>query len=221
MLKNYWKIAWRNLFRNKLHTGINIGGLVIGFTIGIGILLTVYQQFQWDHQHTNAERLYEAYQIYHDPAKDRYTNAFSLAPGPAYKAEAPGIERMTRITDGGNHIQYKGRDIPIPITQVDADFLSMFTVPVVKGQGADALSELTDMVITEDAAKKIFGNEDPIGKHIQVNNGDNQLDLTVTSVVKDPIATSVRFSLLTRIENRPGYAKQRNSCVYNLLSFYF
>lgn len=220
MLKNYWKVAWRNLFRNKLHTGINIGGLVIGFTIGIGILLTVYQQFQWDHQHTNGDRLYQAYQIYHDPAKDQYSNSFDLAPGLAYKTEAPAVEGMTRIGDGGNHIEYKGRDIPIPVMTVDADFLSMFTVPVVKGRGKDALRDLTDVVITETSAKTIFGKEDPLGKHIRVSMGDRQQDVVVSSVVKDPIGTSVRFQVLARMENMSNYAHDRNSWDNTRVSLY-
>jgi ABC-type antimicrobial peptide transport system permease subunit len=210
MLKNYWKIAWRNLFRNRLHSSVNIGGLVIGFTVGIAILLVVYQQFQWDHQQVNGKRLYEAYQVYHDPTGDRYNNSFDLGPGSAYKVEAPAIERMTRLRDGGNQIEYKGRDIPIPVMMVDADFLSMFTCPVVKGQGADALAQLTDAVVTEETAKKIFGNEDPIGKHIRVSVAGGQQDLVVTSVVKDPVASSVRFQILTRIENSGNYGKQRD-----------
>jgi|GEM_PF-262357 len=220
MLKNYWKVAWRNLFRNKLHTGINIGGLVIGFTIGIAILLVVYHQFQWDSQHLNGKRLYEAYQVYHDPAKDHYSNSFDLAPGLAYKAEAPAIEGMTRIGDGGNHIEYKGRDIPIPVMTVDADFLSMFTVPVVKGRGSDALRDLTDVVVTEESAKTIFGNEDPIGKHIRVSMGDRQQDVVVSSVVKDPVGSSIRFQVLARMENMSNYAHDRNGWDDNRVSLY-
>jgi len=220
MLKNYWKIAWRNLFRNRLHSSVNIGGLVIGFTVGIAILLVVYQQFHWDAQHLNGKRLYEAYQVYHDPAGDRYNNSFDLGPGLAYKAEAPLIRRMTRLRDGGNQIEYKGRDIPVPVMMVDADFLSMFTFPVVKGQGADALSELTDAVVTEETAKKIFGNEDPIGKHIRASLAGSRQDLVVTSVVKEPVGTSVRFQILARIENSGNYAKQRDHWDDNYSTLY-
>ena len=220
MLKNYLKIAWRNLFRNKLHTGINIGGLIIGFTIGIATLLTVYQQFQWDHQHVNGKRLYEVYQVFHDPAREHINNDFAFGPGPAYKAESPAVERMTRLADGGNHIEYKGRDVPIPVMMVDADFLSMFTVPVVKGRGADALRDLTDAVVTEETAKKIFGNEDPIGKHIKVSAGDRQQDLVVSAVVKDPVGTSVRFQILTRIEITTGYAERQSNWIDRGFSLY-
>jgi ABC-type antimicrobial peptide transport system permease subunit len=220
MLQNYLKIAWRNLFRNKLHTGINIGGLVIGFTIGIAILMVVYQQFQWDSEHVSAKRLYEVYSVFHDPAGDRFENSFDLGPGQAYKAEAPGVERMTRISDGGNHIEYKGRDMTIPVTLVDEDFLSMFTVPVIKGQGTDALHDLTDVVVTEETAKIIFGNEDPIGKHIRTSLGSRQQELIVSSVVKDPMASSIRFGVLARIDGGSGYLEGRNGWDNNRLSVY-
>jgi ABC-type antimicrobial peptide transport system permease subunit len=220
MFQNYLKIAWRNLFRNRLHTGINIGGLVIGFTIGIAILIVVYQQFQWDHQHVNGKRLYEVYSVFHDPARDRFENSFDLGPGQAYKAEAPVVERMTRISDGGNHIEYKGRDITIPVTLVDEDFLSMFTVPVVKGRGADALHDLTDVVVTEETAKIIFGNEDPVGKHIRTSLGSRQQELVVSSVVKDPMTSSIHFGILARIEDGSDYTEGRNGWNNNRLSLY-
>jgi len=209
MLQNYLKIAWRNLFRNKLHSAINIGGLIIGFTIGIADLLIVVLQLQTNHQY-DGRRLYEVYTVSHDPAADRYENSFALGPGPAYKAEAPAIERMTRIGDGGNHIEYKGRDISIPVMTVDEDFLSMFPFPVVKGRGADALRDLTDVVVTEEGAKTIFGNEDPIGKHIRASVGDRQQDLVVSAVVKDPVRSTIRFQVLARLENAPDYAQRKN-----------
>jgi ABC-type antimicrobial peptide transport system permease subunit len=220
MLQNYGKIAWRNLFRNKLHSAVNIGGLVIGFTVGIAILLVVVQQFQWDHQHVNGKRLYEVYGLWHEPEKDNYATGFALGPGPAYKAEAPGIERMTRLGDGGNHVEYKGRIITIPVMTVDADFLSMFTIPVVKGRGADALRDLTDVVVTEETAKTIFGNEDPIGKQIKVSTGDLQQAVVVSAVVKDPVASSIRFQILTRIENRSDYAQNRQNWANSSVSLY-
>ena len=220
MLRNYLKIAWRNLFRNKLHSIVNIGGLVVGFTVGIAMLLLVLVQYETNSQHLNGKRLYEVYTVAHDPAGDNYDNSFALAPGPAYKAEAPAIERMTRIGDRGNQIEYKGRFITIPVTTVDEDFLSMFTVPVLRGRGADALRDLTDVVVTEESAKKIFGNEDPIGKSIRINTGGRQQELVVSSVVKDPVASSVRFQVLARIENGSDYARAKNGWDDHSVSLY-
>src|SRR4030081_437051 len=100
MLQNYFKIAWRNLFRNKFHSSINIGGLIIGFTIGISILLVVYDQFSYDNFHVNGKRLYQAYQVFNNPDGEDVQNEFGMAAAPAYKKASPAIGRATRILDG-------------------------------------------------------------------------------------------------------------------------
>ena len=211
MLQNYFKIAWRQLFRNKLHSSVNIGGLIIGFTIGIAILLVVYQQLSYDDFHVNRNRLYEAYQVFNHPKGQDIQNEFPMAQAPAYKKGAPGIGRATRILDGGNHIEYKGRDISIPVMLVDEDYFSMFSFPIVKGNTANPLQSLTDVVLREDAAKQIFGNEDPIGKQIKASVGDKMQALVVSAVIKDGMATSLNYPILTRIENQSGYtAGQRD-----------
>ena len=211
MFRNYFKIAWRNLFSNKLHTSINIGGLVIGFTIGIAILLVVYDQFSYDSFHANRKRLYMAYQVFNNPGGEDVKNAFGMAPAPVYKATAPAIKRTTRVLDGGNHIEYNGKDLQIPVMLVDEDFTSMFSFPVVKGRRIDPLKNLTDVAITEDAAKKIFGNEDPLGKTIRATVGDRLQVLTVSAVIKDALGSSIHFQVLARIENKANYATDRHS----------
>ena len=210
MFKNYFKVAWRNLYRNKLHTSINLGGLVIGFTIGIIILLVVYAQFTYDHFHDNRERIYEAYQVINKMDGQDITNQFGFAPVPVYKKEAPAIERATRITDGGNHVEYKSKDLVIPVAMVDEDFFPMFSFSILKGNRSNPLANLSDVVLSEDAVKKIFGNEDPIGKTIRASAGENMQKFIVTAVVKNFTNSSINFDIVTRIENRSNYAGSRN-----------
>lgn len=205
MLKNYLKIAWRQLSKNKLHSSINIGGLIIGFTIGIAILLGVYQQFSYDKFQPNRHRLYEAYQVFNHPDSRAFENNFPMAQGPAYKG-APGIEHTTRVADGSNHIRYKERDLSIPVTLVDEDFFAMFSFPIVKGEQGNPLQSLNSVVLREDAAKQIFGNDDPIGKTIKVSAGNRLVDMVVSAVLKDGTATSLNFQVLARIDNLDGYA---------------
>lgn len=211
MLQNYLKLAWRQLTKNKMHSAINIGGLIIGFTIGIAILLVVYQQYSYDKFQVNRNRLYEAYQVFNHPAGRVYENSFPMAQGPAYKAGAPAIERATRIMDGSNHVRYKERDLSIPVTLVDADFFSMFSFPIVKGGLGNPLQNLNSIVLREDAAKQIFGNEDPIGKTIKASAGDQLRDLVVSAVIKDGLATSFNYMALARIENLDSYATSTTS----------
>lgn len=208
MLINYFKLAWRNLFRNKLHTSINIGGLLIGFTIGLSILLVVYGQYSYDGFHANGERIYQAYQDFSKTGDGGIVNTFALAPSINYKAEAPAIEKATRFMDGGNHIKYNGKDLIIPVTLVDEDFFSMFSFPLVKGDKVNPLKKLTDVVITEDAAKRIFGAEDPVGKTITTSVREN-MALVVSAVVKDIQNSSIKFDVLARIENQYGYTRNK------------
>ena len=205
MFQNYLKIAWRQLLRNKLHTGINMGGLIIGFTIGISILMVVYQQFTYDNFHRDKKRIYEAYQVFNHSAGQDIQNQFAMGPGLAYKEGAPGVERLTRIMDGSNHILYKGRDMSIPVTLVDADFFDMFSFPIVKGNGGNPLESLNEVVLREDAAKQIFGSEDPIGKTIKASIGSKMQDLVVSAVLKEVTATSLNFRVFARIENINDY----------------
>ena len=95
---------------------------------------------------------------------------------------------------------------------VDEDFLSMFSFPVIKGNKADPLKNLSSIVITETAAKKIFGTADPIGKSIKASAGNDLQEMIVSAVVKDfPLNSSIKFDALARIENRSDYARDKNT----------
>ncbi|HTE09965.1 MAG TPA: FtsX-like permease family protein, partial [Chitinophagaceae bacterium] len=207
MLTTYLKIAWRNLFKNKLHTAINTGGLMIGFTIGLVILLLVYSQYQFDVFHANGKRIYEVYQSIQSRDKgEEVISALGYGPGPVYKTAAAAIEKMTRITDGGNHVEYNGKELVMPVMMADEDFFPMFSFDIVQGNRQNPLQRLTDAVITEEAAKKIFGNADPIGKTIHASAGDKLKAYTIAAVIKTMRLSSINFELMTRIETRSNYA---------------
>ncbi|ULQ51805.1 ABC transporter permease [Flavihumibacter fluvii] len=211
MLTNYFKIAWRNLFRNKLHTSINIGGLIIGFTIGIVILMVVYSQLRFDNFHKNGNRIYQAYNVFNKKTGEDVGNSFGYPAAPTFKSEVPAIEKATRFLNGGKKLMYNNKELSVSNMMVDEDFLSIFSFPVVKGTSGNPLARLTDIAITEYAAKKIFGNEDPIGKTVNVSTGETMQALTVAAVLKDfPENSSIRFDILTRIENRSDYANNKN-----------
>ena len=211
MTSNYFKTTWRHLVKNKFHTAINITGLVIGFTIAIAILLMVYNQLDFDKFHANNNRLFQAYQFFNKQTGPEYAAGFGFPAAPVYKAEAPAIERSSGFLYGGNNAVYKDKELDVPVMLVDEDFLSMFTFPVVKGNKFNPLKNLTDIVITEYAAKKIFGDEDPVGKSIKASAGNGLQALTVSAVVKDfPKNSSIKFDALARIENRGDYAADKS-----------
>jgi len=211
MGKNYVAKAWRHLFRNKLHTGINLGGLFIGFTIGLGVLMLVYDQLTYDDFHVHRKQLYQAYQFFNRPEGEDIQNHFGYPAGPAFKAGAPAIDKMTRLLDGGNHVVYNNKDLDIPVTLADEDFFSMFSFPIVKGNTVNPLEKLTDIVLTEDAAKRIFGNEEPVGKRIKASVGDKLQEFTVSAVLKNITGSSIRFDVMVRTENISNYASGMKS----------
>ena len=130
MIHNYFKIAWRNISRHKLHSVINITGLVIGFTIGLVILLTVYSQFKFDRFHKNSDRLFQAYEVFNEKSGESISSTFGYPAGPLFKSEIPSIEKTTRFLYGGSNIIYGEKELDIPVMLVDEDFLSMFSFPV-------------------------------------------------------------------------------------------
>ncbi|KIC92684.1 ABC transporter permease [Flavihumibacter solisilvae] len=209
MFFNSLKIAWRNLFRNRLHSIINIGGLIIGFTIGILILLVVYDQLSYDKFHVNRDRLYQAYQVFGRKTGDDYVSQFGFAAAPAFKEEAPAIARASRFAFGGGNVVYNDKELDITVMLVDEDFLPMFSFPVVAGNSGNPLQSLSGVVITEATAKKIFGNENAVGKTLKVSTGELKA-MTVMAVVKDcPLNSSIRFDMLARVENRSDFARDR------------
>ena len=212
MFKNYISISIRRLFRNKLHTTINLVGLFIGFTIGILVLLAVYGQFSYDRNHANRGKIFMAYQFFNKPAGEEIGNVFGYPAAPTFKAEVPAIDKATRFLYGSNSVKYNDKEVDISTMLVDEDFLKMFTFPVVRGNKASPLQSLSDIVITEITAKKIFGNEDPIGKTIRSSYSGKEKEMTVVAVLKDfGNNTSIRFDALARIENNGSYANEKNN----------
>ncbi len=207
MSNTSFKIALRHLFKNRLHSSINIGGLMIGFTIGLGILLVVYSQYRYDAFHANGSKIYQVYQsIQNKDRAEEVVPALGFGAGPVYKSSSGSIDKMTRITDGGNHVEYNGKELLMPVMMADADFFSMFSFDVLDGNHQNPLQNLDDAVITDEAAKKVFGNVDPIGKTINASAGDKLKAYTITAVIKTMRLSSINFELITRIENRSNYA---------------
>ena len=124
MFKNYLSLSFRRLFRNKFHTSINLIGLVIGFTIGLVVLLAVYGQFTFDKNHVNRDKIYQVYQVFHKAKGDEIGNTFGFPAAERFKAEAPAVDRSTRFLYGSNLAMYKEKEVDITTMLVDdvADF---------------------------------------------------------------------------------------------------
>lgn len=198
--------------KNKLHTFINIGGMTVAFACSIIILLLEYNHFTYDNFHKNGNSLYKIYSYGIGPNGDKVSTAMPYPLTAALKSENIGIIRATSVEQRGKLIRTGDKTLDMGCTLVDADFFNMFSFPVLKGYASAPLSSLSDAVLTETSAKKLFGNADPIGKQVEVKLGGKWTSLRVSAVAKDPpLNSTIKFSLLARIEIDPDYASNRNN----------
>ncbi|MCK4815682.1 ABC transporter permease, partial [bacterium] len=194
MLKNYLKIALRNIKRHKGYSFINIVGLAIGMACCILILLWVQDELSYDRFHENADDIYRVIQ---DINFTDHSTTWTITQGPlgpSLKEDFPEIINATRITGRGLRLTYKKKSFDEDVGMADGSIFEMFTFPLVKGDPSAALSDPFSMVMTEEMAKKYFGDEDPIGKTIKA---DNRWDFQITGVLKKvPRNSHLQFDFL-------------------------
>ena len=193
MFKNYLKITFRNLLKNKIYSFINVFGLAIGITCTILILLWVQDELSYDEFNKNADSIYRVVK-YSDDNKGASQSPAQLAP--AISSEISGVDSYVRIfklprlifkQQNNNFYEDKG-------IIADPTILSMFTFPLEEGNPRTALNEPVDIVITETMAKKYFGNSDPLNKTILI---DGQNEVKVTGVLKNiPIQSHIQFDFI-------------------------
>jgi len=200
MFKNYLKIAFRNLFKNRIYSFINIAGLAIGFLCFTLIFIFIKNELNYDTFHEKADRIYRPVEIQHEPGVGTQHVAVTMGPlAPALKADFPEITQATRIFRIWN-VFYKIGDngyYENGTCLVDPDMFNIFTIPFIKGDPATALSEPNNLVITEEIAHKFFGDEDPIGKTITANHFWGQDEFTIKGVIKNyPKNSHINFTIL-------------------------
>lgn len=188
MFKNYFKIAWRNLFRNKGFSLTNILGLTIGITCTIFIFLWVQDEVTYDKFHKNYDNIYQV-MANRDFNNNVFTDPNMIMPLASSLEKAyPQIKNAVVTTQGESHIFSSGDDkIKKTGLTVGGNFFEMFSWKFIKGNPSTALSDPSSIVLTESAAKAFFGNTDPINKVLKIDNQDN---VKVTAVVADPPGNS-------------------------------
>jgi len=205
MFKNYLKVAWRNLWKNKLFSAINIGGLAIGMTSAILLLGYVSNQYSYDDFHINKDNIYRVNLSYYQSGKLIFRSAENYSGiGPSLKKDFPEIVSEARLYNVG----YKNNCVITynsytffkeqKVLFADSSFLTMFSFPFKEGDPRSALTEPGTAVISESTAHKLFGNEDAIGKVFRMDDDDGITDqCKVTGVFKDvPEQSHIKFNVL-------------------------
>lgn len=176
------KIAFRNLWRNKAYSLINILGLAIGMACAILLLLWVNHEMSYNTFFDDAEQIYQVnnWQVHNNRKNPLPNLAEPLIR--TIKEHYPQIEYASQFNAWGENmlIDYKGQSQYINIQNAAPDFFRIFSFPFVSGNRNTCLDGANALVLTEKIAKKIFGNENPMGKTVTVNKKDM---FTITAVV--------------------------------------
>jgi putative ABC transport system permease protein len=187
MLKNYLKIAWRNLVKNKVFSFINIAGLAIGLACFTLIALYVVDELSYDRYQEKANRIYRVDSDIKFGGTEQNLAVCSDPMGPTLKKDFPQVEQYVRIYTSDGPKRIKKGDIFITeqnVMNADSTLFDVFTLPVVAGDVNTALDEPNTVVITESMAQKYFGTKDVIGKTLETSENTSTL-YKVTAVIKD------------------------------------
>ena len=195
MIKNYFKIAFRNIKRYSTYSILNISGMAIGMASAILILLWVQDEWSYDRQFKNADNLYRVIEN-QNPSGGEGT-PLGVAPGAlttALKEEYPEIIRTSKFNSWPEAFKKGDEVIDEILATVDKDFLEMFNIGFVQGAIENALNGPHDVVITEEMANKYFGVGDALGKTLTATGGSV---FTVTGVIKSfPQNSHIQFDFL-------------------------
>jgi putative ABC transport system permease protein len=195
MFKNFLKIAFRNLARSKGFSVINILGLSIGMASAALILLWINNEVGYDQFHEKKDRIYEAWNKAEFSGKLNTWNTTPKVLARTVEKDIPEVEDAVRVNWPSNYLFSIGdKRFTLKGNIVDSNFLRVFSFPLVKGNPNLALKDMHSIVITETLAKKLFNDEEPMGKIIKIDNKEN---FTVTGVLKDlPNNTRFQFEYL-------------------------
>ncbi len=195
MLKNYFKTSFRNLWRNKTFAFINIFGLAFGLTCCLMMILFIKNELNYDRFNKNANSIYRV--SFSDYLNQGGSATTPLPIGPALKQQMPEIKAVTRIDYQDPYLmKYENNEYFEPISFADEDVFKVFSFPLVEGDPNTALKESNSIVISEQMAKKYFGNEDPLNKILKIGS-NGSLNSTVKGVFKNlPQNSQLQFNCL-------------------------
>jgi len=210
MIGSYIKTSVRSISRNKLFSAINIVGLAISMSVGLLLIAFTHDLLSYDRFNEKGDRIYRI--TSHAAFRGEYSSTFattSVKVGHLIKEKIPGVEAVTMVqTEFAADANVKGNSVPLKGYYAEPSLLQIFSLPMLKGDMTNALREPCSIVLTETAAKKVFGLEEAFGKTIQFKERDYQ----VTGILKDvPFFSHLQFeSLVSYSTIAPQIDKDRD-----------
>lgn len=205
MFQSYFRIGWRNLLKNKSYVSINVMGLGISLACCITVYLLLAYNIEFDSFH-NKEKVANVFKIHtHSTQKDGSQVQDNQAPimlGPIAAEEIVGIERYCRFLQGDGSLRYDDKTFNQQLAFTDSTFFDLFDYPLIAGSHS-SFKDKNTIFLSEELAKKYFGDEDPVGKlMVLYSYNETEIEVIVGGVLKKiPVNNTFYFSALMRIEN--------------------
>ncbi|MBO6522201.1 MAG: ABC transporter permease [Balneolaceae bacterium] len=205
MVKNYIKIAFRNLFKNKTYSGINIFGLAVGICCCVLIGLYVQNEWSYDEFHSKSDRIYRIW--YEETMSDQRVLTNTATPvklGPTIRENIPEAEHITYVYNFNNLVTTEDKpDVQSENFQVvNKDFFQIFDFELLTGDASSVFNNPSSVVLSESAAQRLLGDQNPLMKVLSIRLGDTYYPFTVTGVIEDvPSNSSLSYNILMPIEN--------------------
>ena len=199
MIKNYFKIALRNLLRNKVFSFINVAGLSIGLACCMLILLYTKDEVTFDAFHEKKNNLYRltCKVVEQEGGKEEKFGIAYMVQGEVFKREIPEIEELVRVSPRQTIVKKGAETFDEEIVWAEENFFSVFSFPLVAGDAKTVLKDLNSIVLTEEMAKKYFGTTDAIGKTLEIEIDNKFQPFIVTGIAKQcPQNSSIQFRML-------------------------
>ncbi len=207
MFKNYLKIAWRNLVRNKAYASINVLGLALSLTCGIFIFTLVTYHIGVDRFHANADRIYRVVMETHTDGVDHSSGVYSPL-GRVIRDEQTFAEKTARVLSVNGAVitvpdAQKTNKFRVDVAFAEGDFFSILDFPLVQGNAQTTLTAPNTAILTERMAQMFFGTTNPIGKLFRFND---RMDFTITGVLRNlPNNTDRREEIYLSFANAKQY----------------
>ena len=210
MIKNYFKIALRNLIHNIGYTSIKIVGLAVGIMCCVLIMLFVQNEWSYDKFHTNADNIFRAWQDEKYEDQNFVNTITPMILAPTLQANIPEIESTCRIVNLDPVVTLNNQEFSEQVLVVDHAFFDIFDFNVNSGNVSNPFSNPNAVVVSESTAKKLFGNASAVGQTLEMLLGEDKKLFTVSAIVEDaPEASSIQFSMIIPYENITSVYSQR------------
>ena len=204
MFKNYFKTAWRNLVKNRVYSFINITGLAIGLAVCMLIMLYVSHENSFDKFHANANNIFYVKAKIRIGEDSLYMTQLSYSIAPSLQEKEPAVKAFLRMRQEREAIIQSSQNSSRKFAEeqfyfTDSNFFNFFSFKLLSGNKEKVLQNPFSVVISQKAAQKYFGNENPIGKTIRLNN---EHDFIITGIAAEALSNStMKFDFMASLSS--------------------